>query len=596
MYKRKTARIFPNAIEVVTKQDEGTSAYFFTSFVFRDAAFRLAGNTWQNYISNSPLGNVFKITTTPQLDLERAPLDANEIAELSQQRELLRSSSSSSSDTSFYSSTARSVSVSPSTESMDRLVMSQESLPLSSSSVSVEQAPASQVLQASENHMNLDVSSDISQESPVYRSQDEIPEAVAETSAAEAQSSAPAAASVAVVESAQPPVVVSPLEGPDSSAPTAEPCPIQATPEAESSSNAQPSQTIANVQEEPAPSAQQSDISPIQDEIPAQLPQEVSEKPDEHVDAIELTEFVNAPTPAVSEAPVPSNDDSLVTEQPSNQATEPIAPASEPQTVVEQVEQEQSLEIAQPIPEHAIASAEPCVASPEPDSETSSSASFLSAVASPSVEESESEVFETPASTPAPPNHPPLPVNTVCTHSLEMANDKVFKPEVVNPTMVLSKMTLKQYFARVWANAEYDTKIIEHFKYTEWEPQPWTPTPTGCCLTRFLTYIIPLPSNRWVPQTRQDSNQCARFKDDSTLILETCFISKDVPMSSCFEIREKWVATQVGEDVHVDVSGGIIWKGNTWGLGGVISSNSLQGIRNTFEYVTTLHQEVAQGL
>lgn len=66
LYKRNTAKLFPNAIEVVTVSHK----YFFCSFMFRDAAFRLASTAWSDYLEASPSADTHRINVNNKFDLE----------------------------------------------------------------------------------------------------------------------------------------------------------------------------------------------------------------------------------------------------------------------------------------------------------------------------------------------------------------------------------------------------------------------------------------------------------------------------------------------------------------------------------------------
>jgi hypothetical protein len=66
IYKRNTAKLFPNAIEVVTTQHK----HFFCSFMFRDAAFRLASTAWNDYLEASPSNETHRIILNSKLDYE----------------------------------------------------------------------------------------------------------------------------------------------------------------------------------------------------------------------------------------------------------------------------------------------------------------------------------------------------------------------------------------------------------------------------------------------------------------------------------------------------------------------------------------------
>lgn len=185
-----------------------------------------------------------------------------------------------------------------------------------------------------------------------------------------------------------------------------------------------------------------------------------------------------------------------------------------------------------------------------------------------------------------------IPMSSNCVHTLEEGQDKKFQPTKLGPKITLKNVTLAQYFALVWSNPEYNDILSSHFTYSEWNSPLWKPHESGCCITRFVTYRMPLSIPMGPKSTRQESTQNARLKDANTLLIETCNISKDVPLSDAFEVREKWVICQVGTDITIEASGCVVWKKAAWGLKGAITSRSIEGVIENYAYVTKVMESL----
>jgi hypothetical protein len=189
------------------------------------------------------------------------------------------------------------------------------------------------------------------------------------------------------------------------------------------------------------------------------------------------------------------------------------------------------------------------------------------------------------ASAPALPEIPfPVPTSTSCKHVLEESEDKKFSGTKIGQKTWLN-LTLNQFFALVWCNRDYSNAVINNFGYTEWNAPPWGPSDGNCCAARLVTYRMPLNASLGPKSTRVDSYQNARFKNPNTLLIETSNISKDVPFGDAFEVHEKWTAVQDGPDVNLEVSAAVVWKKAAWGLKGTINTKSMEGVNDTWEFV-----------
>lgn len=180
-----------------------------------------------------------------------------------------------------------------------------------------------------------------------------------------------------------------------------------------------------------------------------------------------------------------------------------------------------------------------------------------------------------------------IPTQASCKHVVEEADDKKFSGTKLG-TKVYKGVTLKEFFALVFCNGDYNKELIAHFDYTEWNAPTWAMSDESCCASRLLQYRMHLNASIGPKSTRQDSHQNARFKNDTTLLIESCNISKDVPMSDAFEVHEKWVVTQEGKDVKVELTAGVVWKKSAWGLKGTINQKSIEGVETNWEYVQKL--------
>lgn len=178
----------------------------------------------------------------------------------------------------------------------------------------------------------------------------------------------------------------------------------------------------------------------------------------------------------------------------------------------------------------------------------------------------------------------PIPTQQSCKHIVEEADDKKFSGTKLG-NRTYKNITLEKFFAIVFCNEEYDQGLVSQFEYTEWNCPTWAATEGGCCINRLVSYRMPLNASLGPKSTRQDSFQYARYKNDRTLLFESCNISKDVPMSDAFEVHEKWVITQDGPNVNVDVVAGLIWKKSAWGLKGTITQKSIEGVTENWEFV-----------
>lgn len=177
-----------------------------------------------------------------------------------------------------------------------------------------------------------------------------------------------------------------------------------------------------------------------------------------------------------------------------------------------------------------------------------------------------------------------IPTQASCKHIIEEAEDKKFSgTKLGNKTY--KGVTLQQFFALVFCNTDYNKELVSHFDYQDWNAPTWALSDTSCCASRMVTYRMHLNASLGPKSTRVDSYQNARFKDDKTLLIESCNISKDVPMGDAFEVHEKWVITQEGKDVQVDLTAGVVWKKSAWGLKGTINQKSIEGVTDNWEFV-----------
>lgn len=187
----------------------------------------------------------------------------------------------------------------------------------------------------------------------------------------------------------------------------------------------------------------------------------------------------------------------------------------------------------------------------------------------------------------------PIPTQASCKHIVEEAEDKKFSGQKLG-NKTYKNVTLQQFFALVWCNPEYNKEVVSHFDYQDFNAPAWASSEGNCCISRMVTYKMHLNASIGPKSTRVDAYQYARFKNEKTLMLETCNISKDVPMGDAFEVHEKWVVTQEGKDINVDITAGVIWKKSAWGLKGTINQKSMEGVTDNWEYVQKLIEQTIQ--
>lgn len=470
IYKRNTAKVFPNAIEIVTQQHK----YFFCSFMFRDAAFRLAASAWQDYLESGPMHTTHRINVNSKLDLELfVKKDGGD--ELVRMIEDATDDDDSTSDLGGLSGPTRSKSSGLSEPSRG------------GSTTSIGNG-------ASASMSTLPAFHDSSEEGDTDKSHSKRRKSV---------------------RSSKKDSVTGKRE------------PLDVTDEDDGR------KSVDGTFGSP-PNASRGSMNLVISSSPPQL----------RAKAVGFD--LSHPADGLPNSDANSGDAVLG-------GSAPISPTGN---------------TTKAAPSSSSAAAPSAVSSSAPQAASSSSGAPLPDIGA------------------------SIPMNSSCQHTVEEANDKKFEGKKLGNKVVFKNVTIAQYFALAWANPDYNEDLIAHFSYTEWSCPAWKVSDNGCCITRFVTYRMPLNIPMGPKSTRQEATQNARYKDANTLYIETCNISKDVPFGDGFEVREKWVVVQVGNDVHLEASGAVIWKKAAWGLKGAISSRSIDGLIDNYAFVTKLMEQI----
>lgn len=477
LYKRNTAKVFPNAIEVVTLQHR----YFFSSFMFRDAAFRLASQAWNDYLEASPSNETHRINSNSKMDLE---LFLKKSGTGDEQVQMIAELDEESIESSLGSS--------PPTEST-----------LGSRKLNDSNGKSNAVSTPSGSMSNLPEKWDNSEDSPVVDESDKKKKRK----------------SIAVSKKSR----------------------------AESTSSANGKE----MDDSEETSRHRSETSPP-------VPRHSKNSSDAGTKTRNVGFDLRMPQ---------ANRNGEV-------SSEKLADADVPSSAVE------SLSGAGTSSKEGGSTKEQSGQSPTPppDGNSGESGAAGNSGTGGGGGGGGGSLPEIPVT---------IPTQASCKHVVEESEDKKFSGTKLG-TKTYKGVTLKEFFALVFCNTDYNKELVSHFDYTEWNAPAWSMSEENCCASRLLQYRMHLNASIGPKSTRQDSFQNARFKNDKTLLIESCNISKDVPMGDAFEVHEKWVITQEGKDVQVDLTAGVVWKKSAWGLKGTINTKSIEGVTDNWEYVQKL--------
>jgi hypothetical protein len=519
LYKRNTAKVFPNAIEVVTLQHK----YFFCSFMFRDAAFRLASTAWNDYLEASPSNETHRINVNSKFDLE------------------------------LY--------VKKSTgDEQVRMVESDEDGSESLGTSPPGEGGGGGVGENGERRISSGKTGklgDSNKSNPTSS-------ATSATTTAAVPPPPPGSGSVSNHFGAAG-VVDSSEEFGDAGDGSSH----RKDAKNKRKSSSRKRETVSNSATTTgagAPSNRSSmDFLDESEETNGGPRRTETTSPTHSRHSVVV---VSAPAP---QKPFPSSSGPGGTDSPTLKAKavgfDLRAPPSDSPATIPLVSESESRESPHDVNGNPNGGPNSSPTSERKNDASSSSSSFL------------------PEPAPLPDISVTIPTTLSCKHILEEAEDKKFTGTKLG-TRTFKNINLHQFFALVWCNPEYNQLLIEANDYTEWNAPPWNLSDTGCCAQRLLTYRMPLNASLGPKSTRVDSYQNARFKGPNCLLLETSNLSKDVPMGDAFEVHEKWVVTQEGNTVTVEITAGVIWKKTAWGLKGTINSKSMEGVTENFEHVS----------
>jgi len=148
-----------------------------------------------------------------------------------------------------------------------------------------------------------------------------------------------------------------------------------------------------------------------------------------------------------------------------------------------------------------------------------------------------------------------------------------------NPVVYINEifpLGVTEFFEKFLGNSS-DFWLTVHvpFKYTENTISPWIPSPSGCCSIRQLNFVSPVSVKIGPRKTRVVSTHRALYKNKEHLIFEAVSISKDVPYGDTFALVNRFniiknydVQQQGHESCTLQVSSAVKFSKSVWGMKG----------------------------
>ncbi|XP_049848721.1 protein Aster-A-like isoform X2 [Schistocerca gregaria] len=180
-----------------------------------------------------------------------------------------------------------------------------------------------------------------------------------------------------------------------------------------------------------------------------------------------------------------------------------------------------------------------------------------------------------------------VPENASCSHMSGSTKD--YKNNLAS--IDYEDIPLTAFFEKMWMSRDFWIEHADQMNFANLELGDWKPSDPHCCLMRTLKYKVILSTPLGEKNAEVECQHYMNWQNGS-LVVETFNVTNNIPVGNAFVVCERWQMTsKISHETsitHLELSMGIQWKKNVWGLKNTIKSKSIEGSSNSWETVKKL--------